>query len=302
MVSQLESTTQAEIIYPDTDGKPMANNTEQFLWIVVIVQNLEWMYANNPNVFVAGDLFWYPVEGRSTIVNAPDAMVAFGRPKGRRGSYKQWEEDNIAPQVVFEILSPSNSQNEMDRKLVFYERHGVEEYYIYNPAINELRGFLRQDDGLDAIASMMNWVSPRMEIRFDLSGEELQIFRPDGTQFFSYVETCQLLEAERQRAEQERQRAEQERERAEQEHERAEQERERAEQERQRAEQAEVALAEERLSLQEERARSQVLAARLREMGINPDELIWDSAVEMAVETAVETASTHAKPTSVGWR
>lgn len=246
MVSQLESTTQAEIIYPDTDGKPMANNTEQFLWIVVIVQNLEWMYANNPTVFVAGDLFWFPVEGRSNIVNAPDVMVAFGRPKGRRGSYKQWEEDNIAPQVVFEILSPSNSQDEMDRKLVFYERHGVEEYYIYNPAINQLRGFLRREDGLDAIASMASWVSPRMEIRFDLSGEELQIFRPDGTQFFSYVETCQLLEQERQRAEQERQRAEQ----------------------------AEVALAQERVSLEEERARSQVLAARLREMGINPDELV----------------------------
>ncbi len=40
---------------------------------------------------------------------APDVMVVFGRPKGRRGSYKQWQEDNIAPQVVFAILSPSNS-------------------------------------------------------------------------------------------------------------------------------------------------------------------------------------------------
>jgi Uma2 family endonuclease len=32
-------------------------------------------------------------------------MVVFGRSKGDRGSYQQWKEDNIPPQVVFEILS-----------------------------------------------------------------------------------------------------------------------------------------------------------------------------------------------------
>ena len=65
-------------------------------------------------------------------------MVAFGRPKGYRGSYKQWEEDGIAPQVVFEILSPGNRRDEMVRKFAFYERYGVEEYYIYDPDTGDL--------------------------------------------------------------------------------------------------------------------------------------------------------------------
>ena len=60
-------------------------------------------------------------------------MVVFGRPKGDRGSYKQWEEENIAPQVVFEILSPSNDRFEMSRNLLFFERHKIEEYYLYDP-------------------------------------------------------------------------------------------------------------------------------------------------------------------------
>lgn len=51
-------------------------------------------------------LLWYPVESHPEIRTAPDVLVVFGRPKGHRGSYKQWEEDNIPPQVVFEILSP----------------------------------------------------------------------------------------------------------------------------------------------------------------------------------------------------
>jgi Uma2 family endonuclease len=209
MVSQLDSLNQTEVIYPESDGQPMADNTKQFRWIVVIKQNLDWLYADDSNVFVAGDLLWYPVEGRNTIVNAPDVMVVFGRPKSDRGSYKQWEEDGIAPQVVFEIRSPSNSQIEMDKKLLFYDRYGVEEYYIYNPDKNALSGWLRAEDGLDAIQQMNGWVSPRLGIRFDLSGEELQIYRPDGSKFYSYVEICQLLEQEKQQVEQERQRAEQ---------------------------------------------------------------------------------------------
>jgi Uma2 family endonuclease len=259
MVTPIPSPPQQEVIYPDSDGKPIANNTDQFRWIVVIEQNLEWMYANDENVFVAGDLFWYPIEGRPNIVNAPDVMVAFGTPKGRRGSYQQWNESGIAPQVVFEILSPGNTQDEMDKKLLFYDRHGVEEYYIYNPSNNQLRGWLRAEDGLDAIALMENWASPRLGIRFDLSGSQLQIYRLDGTRFFSYVEICQLLEEERQRAElAETALAE----------------------ERQRAEVAETALAEERQRaelaetvLEEERRRGQILVERLREMGINLDEL-----------------------------
>jgi Uma2 family endonuclease len=245
MVTQIPVPTQQQIIYPESDGKPMANNTDQFRWILVIQQNIEWMYANDENVFIAGDLFWYPVQGRPNIVNAPDVMVAFGTPKRRRSSYQQWNESGIAPQVVFEILSPSNTQDEMETKLLFYDRHQVEEYYIYNPTNNQLRGWLRGEDGLDAIASMENYASPRLAIRFDLSGDELQIYRPDGTRFFSYVEICQLLEQAEQRTEQAEQRTEQER---------------------QRAELAETAL-------EEERRRSQLLAERLREMGINPDEL-----------------------------
>src|SRR6266704_2906377 len=101
------------IIYPETDGLPIAENTLQFEWIVTIKGGLDAVFLDDPNVFVAGDLLWYPVEGEPKIRQAPDALVAFGRPKGYRGSYKQWEEGDIAPQVVFEVLSPGNRNKEM---------------------------------------------------------------------------------------------------------------------------------------------------------------------------------------------
>jgi Uma2 family endonuclease len=137
---------QNQIIYPERDGQPMSDNTKQFRWIVTIQGGLDSLFKDNPEVFVAGDLLWYPVEGDNKTRIAPDAMVVFGRPKGEspeatlceRGSYLQWREDNIPPQVVFEVLSPGNRLGEMLKKLRFYERYGVEEYYIYDPDDEDL--------------------------------------------------------------------------------------------------------------------------------------------------------------------
>src|SRR5215217_4662375 len=113
MATLVEPAAQPAIVYPESDGQPMADNTKQFRWIVTIEGGLDALFRDHPQVFVAGDLLWYPVEGRPDIRMAPDVLVSFGRPKGDRGSYQQWCEQHIAPQVVFEILSPGNRAAEM---------------------------------------------------------------------------------------------------------------------------------------------------------------------------------------------
>ena len=200
----------AEMIYPDSDGKPMADNTRQFRYIVTIQGGVAALFADNPNVFVAGDLLWYPVEGNNKLRAAPDAMVVFGRPPGDRGSYMQWREDGLAPQVVFEVLSPGNTPAEMKRKRLFYERYGVEEYYEYDPDRGQLRGWLRRDNQLQAIADMEGWISPRLGIHFTLESDDLVLYRPDGRRFETFLELEQRAETERQRAETERQRGHEE--------------------------------------------------------------------------------------------
>jgi len=207
-----------EIDYPDSDGNPMADNTEQYRWIVIIKENLEIMYAGDPNVFIAGDLSWYPVRYTQRRT-APDVMVAFGRPKGRRGSYKQWVEDNIPPQVAFEILSPSNKDSRgidsLDEKFTFYETYGIQEYYIYDPDGLTLEGWQRQSNHLTPIESMSNWVSPLLGIRFDWAvGQELVLSRPDGLRFLSSVELNDRLQQANIQVWQEQQRVIQERQRA----------------------------------------------------------------------------------------
>lgn len=35
-----------DVLYPDSDGKPMADNTEQYKWIFIIKENLEILFAD----------------------------------------------------------------------------------------------------------------------------------------------------------------------------------------------------------------------------------------------------------------
>lgn len=185
-----------ETIYPSSDGQPMAESTEHYQWIVTITGGLESLFKNDENVFVAGDLLWYPVEGKSDIRRAPDAMVVFGRPKGARGSYIQHLESGIAPQVVFEILSRGNRILEMSRKFDFYQTYGVEEYYVYDHLSNDLAIWIRnqEQNRLEPIDDVQNWISPRLGIRFELTDESLNIFNPDGSKFLTYLEQVQKKE------------------------------------------------------------------------------------------------------------
>ncbi|MBE9183248.1 Uma2 family endonuclease [Microcoleus sp. LEGE 07076] len=237
--------TTKEIIYPSSDGQPMAESTIQYKFIVTVKEGCELLFKDDPNVFVAADLLWYPVEGRIDISQAPDTMVIFGRPKGDRLSYIQYREDNVTPQVVFEIRSHNDRQTKMNKKLAFYQRHGVEEYYLYDPERNELEGWQRIEGNLEVIEPMEGWISPRLGVRFELGEDGLEIYRPDGQKFLSYSELDEQRELERQRAEQASQRAEQASQRAEQASQRAEQEAQKAER----------------------------LAARLRELNIDPDSI-----------------------------
>ena len=197
------------VIYPDSDGKPMAENTKQAEWIVTIMGNLDLQFRDAPNVFVAMDNFIYPVEGDNTTVTAPDVYIAFGRPKGHRGSYQVWVEGDIFPQVVFEILSPSNTRKEMLTKREFYFRYGAEEFYIYNPDKNTLEGYRRTNRGVTAITDWATFVSPRLSIRFELVDTELHILGANGQRFLTFVELGERAEQSDKRAEQADKRAKQ---------------------------------------------------------------------------------------------
>jgi len=193
----------------------MADDTFQFEWIVTIQGNLDAMFRDVPDVFVAGDHLIYPIEENIATRQAPDVYVAFGRRKGHRGSYAVSEEDGIFPQVIFEVWSPRNRQREMELKREFYEKYGAEEYYIVYPEFPaHIDGWRRENDKLIHIEEINGFISPRLKIRFELKRGKISIYRPDGERFLSFVELRAMADEKHARAAAEKQRAESAEERA----------------------------------------------------------------------------------------
>ena len=134
-------------------------------------------------------------------------------------------------------VPPGNRAGELVRKFRFYEQFGVEEFYTYDPQDGELSGWIRDGERFREIETMSGWVSPRLGVRFDISSGELQVFRPDGRRLPTYVELAEQSDVALQAAELERRRADEADARA-----------------------------------QQERGRAERLAARLRELGVEPGE------------------------------
>src|SRR4051812_41123695 len=70
-------TSPVQVVYPESDGEPMSDNTKQLRWIVTLYGNLAALFRDNPDVFVGGNQFWYPVEGEPGLKQAPDVYVVF---------------------------------------------------------------------------------------------------------------------------------------------------------------------------------------------------------------------------------
>ena len=134
----------------------------------------------------------------------------------------------------------------MQKKFEFYEKHGVEEYYIYDPEDLVLQGWQRQGKKLKPIRKMDQWVSPRLKIRFAWKPkQEMALYYPDGRRFLTFQEVSEQAKLAQQQAELAQQEAEQER------------------FQKELAQQQELAA----------RQRAEQLAEYLRSLGIDPDQI-----------------------------
>lgn len=177
--------------YPDDDGLPMSDNSLQFDWIQLLSGNLAGLFRHSPDVVVGGNMLWYAVEDEPNAHFAPDVFVVFGRPKKYRGSYKQWEEDDVPMTVVVEILSPRNTKKEMEKKFEFYDEYGVEEYYLYDPDKIELIAYTRGRATLRYQRVRKSHTSKRLGVRFDMTGPELDVLHPDGRRFLPFEQLAE---------------------------------------------------------------------------------------------------------------
>ena len=137
------ATGRRPIVYPTSDGKPMAETDYHRDEMMRCISTLDRYFADRPDVYVSGNLFLYYEEGNPRAAVSPDTLVVFGVPKGRRDTFKVWEEGGHLPSAVFEITSRKTRREDLYHKHDLYQRLGVPEYFLYDVLADYLRPKVR---------------------------------------------------------------------------------------------------------------------------------------------------------------
>jgi Uma2 family endonuclease len=131
----------AEIVYPESDGKPKAETELQMEWMNDIRNRLKYCYRRQ-QVYVGCNLFVYYVKGDARQAVAPDVFVVKDCDPGMRRTFKTWEEQRTLD-VVFEVTSASTRREDENFKPETYARIGVKELFLYDPTDDYLNPTLQ---------------------------------------------------------------------------------------------------------------------------------------------------------------
>ena len=121
------------IIYPSSDGEPMAESEQQYIPMTETVAEMRHWFRDRPDVYVIGDMLVYYRMNRTDIRVAPDIFVVFGvTSRHPRDSWLVWREGK-APDFVMEIASPGTWRRDVYDKRILYALLGVREYWRFDP-------------------------------------------------------------------------------------------------------------------------------------------------------------------------
>ncbi len=130
-----------EIVYPSSDGEPLAETYVHLVAIITIFSILKQYLNTESSRFsrspdhpgtVLSNQFLYYAQGYPRLRVAPDVMVVFDVLPGGREHYKLWEEGEV-PAIIFEVTSKGTQDEDQTFKKLLYEQLGVREYWQFDP-------------------------------------------------------------------------------------------------------------------------------------------------------------------------
>ena len=194
------------LVYPESDGKPMAETDTHRNLMMDFILMLEDYYQNENDVYVSGNLLLYFEEGDPKKCLSPDVFVVFGVEKKLRRTYQTWVEANT-PDFVLEIASPSTFKEDIGRKKDLYASVlAVKEYYIFDPLGQIVPSFTgyRLIDGVYQEIDFANERLPSEVLGLELGQyeEKLRLYNPNTSQWLQTPpERVEIAEARAETAE-----------------------------------------------------------------------------------------------------
>lgn len=175
----LQVIKETEIIYPSSDGEPLAESYSHLYAILTTLEVLK-QYLAGRQATVLADQFMYYAQGFPRMRVAPDVMVIFDVAPGGRDNYKIWEEGQV-PKVIFEMTSEGTKNKDQEFKKTLYEQLGVFEYWLFDPRgewiSGQLKGYRLEEDTYKLITDGR---SEPLQLRLVVEGEFIGFYREDN--------------------------------------------------------------------------------------------------------------------------
>ncbi len=192
--------------------------------IFLLLSCLELLWQERNDYFAAGNLTVYYKEEQLKIreFRGPDFFVVLGTERKHRKSWVVYHEGGVYPHVIVEILSPSTAQvDRTTKKLLYQNTFRTLNYFWFHPETLEFQGFILENGKYEEIKPSDRgflW-SDQLELFLGIHDQKLRYFTEAGELVPSpdeaRIEAQQQAELARQEAELANQRADGETQRAE---------------------------------------------------------------------------------------
>lgn len=215
--------------------------------MVLLLKCLDWLWKDRSDYFAAGNLtiYYSPNKRKSEDFRGPDFFVVLGAEKRPRRSWVLWEEEGKYPNIIVELLSTSTAQVDRGlKKQLYQDTFRTPDYFWFDPDTLEFQGFQLISgtyEPLEPNTAGHLW-SQQLGLYLGVHDNSLRFFTDDGELVPTPEEVAEVAQEQTGVAQQQAEVAQK---------------------------QAEVAQKQVEMAEQ----RNQQLADKLRELGVDPDEL-----------------------------
>lgn len=242
--SRYLSATEFADLIPDNvqllSDEPEMESSLHYLQLMLLVSCLDWLWRDQSDYFIGANLtVYYSLQQlRDREFRGPDFFLVKNTTKQPRASWVVWEEDGKYPDLIIELLSNSTARvDRTEKKDLYQNRWRTPEYFWFSPDTSEFAGFRLMGLAYEQIpVNEQGWRwSEELNLYLGVQDRELRYFTPEGELVPTPKEAALQAQQGQQQAQQQAQRAQQE--------------------------------------LIAERQRAEALAARLRALGIDENDL-----------------------------
>ena len=212
--TDLDLEVYGEGVFPESDGEPLGETDWHIKALLDTLETLQRHFADQPEIYIAGDNFLYWNENSRKVCISPDVYVVKGAGNRPRRVFQTWEEGGLLPNIVFEITSQSTRENDFEAKFFLYEQElRVPEYFLFDPEGDYLDppliGYRLSEGEYQPIPIRYGrGYSEQLDLELEAEGANIRFIVPGtGQRNPLPPELVEMVEIERQRADAEATRA-----------------------------------------------------------------------------------------------